>query len=342
MTRYYYGASHEQFPPDDALGATPSPPNAPGFDGLARLRPPPAAWWDPGESGGHALGVARRRRAGHPAPAARHGLSPRPGARYHPALDRAGRGRRFERLYPAAAVPRHRLRRGARRGPGRRRSHRDATTGSTRHRRGASDIIDRLWKGETITAGRAASSRCATARSTRSPTGARRVCVSPPSGRRRPRRPVAGATGSGRSPIPESTPELLDAYRDGRRAAGREGGGETVCRRCSPGRRVNDERAQSRRQQATGRAPRAGPLHRRLARAAEDVRARRAGDVRRGVRGQRRRGFRPGGDPGAAARARAARRRPCWCSRTTRPATSSAPSRCSAATVLPALRGARV
>jgi coenzyme F420-dependent glucose-6-phosphate dehydrogenase len=52
-----------------------------------------------------------------------------------------------------------------------------------------------------------------TASCIRSPTGGRRS-GSPRSGRRPPRSPVVAATGCGRSPDPETTPELIDAWRE--------------------------------------------------------------------------------------------------------------------------------
>jgi alkanesulfonate monooxygenase SsuD/methylene tetrahydromethanopterin reductase-like flavin-dependent oxidoreductase (luciferase family) len=49
MTRFFYGASHEQFSPDDLLDQAVAAERA-GFDGLSasdHLQP----WWEPGESG---------------------------------------------------------------------------------------------------------------------------------------------------------------------------------------------------------------------------------------------------------------------------------------------------
>lgn len=81
MARFFYGASHEQFPPDALLAHAVAAEQA-GFDGIAcsdHLQP----WWEPGESG-HAwawLGAV-----GH---ATRLPLGPAvtaPGPRYHPVL----------------------------------------------------------------------------------------------------------------------------------------------------------------------------------------------------------------------------------------------------------------
>ena len=41
MTRYFFGASHEEFPPDELLRHAVAAERA-GFDGISGLRPPPA------------------------------------------------------------------------------------------------------------------------------------------------------------------------------------------------------------------------------------------------------------------------------------------------------------
>src|SRR5215207_8522812 len=80
--RYFYGAAHEQFPPDDLLRQAVEAEQA-GFDGVGasdHLQP----WWEPGEAG-HAwvwlgaVGVATGRLALGTA------VTP-PGPRYHPVL----------------------------------------------------------------------------------------------------------------------------------------------------------------------------------------------------------------------------------------------------------------
>src|SRR5215207_1406731 len=80
--RYFYGAAHEQFPPDDLLRQAVEAEQA-GFDGVGasdHLQP----WWEPGEAG-HAwvwlgaVGVATERLALGTA------VTP-PGPRYHPVL----------------------------------------------------------------------------------------------------------------------------------------------------------------------------------------------------------------------------------------------------------------
>src|SRR3954466_3977991 len=93
--RYFYGAAHEQFPPDDLLRQATEAAEA-GFDGIGcsdHLQP----WWEPGESGqawvwlgavgqatqGVAIGTA---------------VTP-PGPRYHPVLI-AQAWATLERMFP--------------------------------------------------------------------------------------------------------------------------------------------------------------------------------------------------------------------------------------------------
>ena len=96
MTRYFYGASHEEFPPEALLRHADRrrarrlrrhrllrPPTA--LVGAGRVRP--------------RLGVAGRRRTGHRQGPVRHRRHPAPGARYHPALI-AQAWMTFERMYP--------------------------------------------------------------------------------------------------------------------------------------------------------------------------------------------------------------------------------------------------
>src|SRR5215217_5932010 len=95
MTRYFYGASHEEFPPEALLRHAVAAERA-GFDGIAcsdHLQP----WWEPGESG-HAwvwLGAAAQATEKLPIGTA---VTP-PGARYHPALI-AQAWMTLERMYP--------------------------------------------------------------------------------------------------------------------------------------------------------------------------------------------------------------------------------------------------
>jgi coenzyme F420-dependent glucose-6-phosphate dehydrogenase len=93
--RYFYGAAHEQFPPEDLLKQAVEAERA-GFDGVAcsdHLQP----WWEPGESG-HAwvwLGAAGQATDGLALGTA---VTP-PGPRYHPVLI-AQAWATLERLFP--------------------------------------------------------------------------------------------------------------------------------------------------------------------------------------------------------------------------------------------------
>jgi coenzyme F420-dependent glucose-6-phosphate dehydrogenase len=93
--RYFYGAAHEQFPPEDLLRQAAEAERA-GFDGVAcsdHLQP----WWEPGESG-HAwvwLGAAGQATDGLALGTA---VTP-PGPRYHPVLI-AQAWATLERLFP--------------------------------------------------------------------------------------------------------------------------------------------------------------------------------------------------------------------------------------------------
>ena len=54
-TRYFFGASHEHFPPEELLRQAVAAERA-GFDGISasdHLQP----WWEPGESGHDPLGA---------------------------------------------------------------------------------------------------------------------------------------------------------------------------------------------------------------------------------------------------------------------------------------------
>jgi coenzyme F420-dependent glucose-6-phosphate dehydrogenase len=93
--RYFYGAAHEQFPPEDLLRQAVEAERA-GFDAVAcsdHLQP----WWEPGESG-HAwvwLGAAGQATDGLALGTA---VTP-PGPRYHPVLI-AQAWATLERLFP--------------------------------------------------------------------------------------------------------------------------------------------------------------------------------------------------------------------------------------------------
>src|SRR3954471_1062643 len=95
MTRYFYGASHEEFPPEALLRHVVAAERA-GFDGIGasdHLQP----WWEPGESG-HAwmwLGAAAQATERVPVgPAVTVALE-----RYHPALVAQGFAT-LEAMYP--------------------------------------------------------------------------------------------------------------------------------------------------------------------------------------------------------------------------------------------------
>src|SRR4051812_1973959 len=94
-TRYFFGASHEHFPPEALLQQAVAAERA-GFDGISasdHLQP----WWEPGESGhtwpwlGAAGALTERVQLGP-------GITP-PGKRYHPALI-AQAWMTLERMFP--------------------------------------------------------------------------------------------------------------------------------------------------------------------------------------------------------------------------------------------------
>src|ERR671924_2047930 len=95
MIRYFFGASHEEYSPDDLLRHAVAAERA-GFDGIAcsdHLQP----WWDGGESG-HAwvwLGAAGQATERVPLGT---GVTP-PGPRYHPVLI-AQAWATLERMFP--------------------------------------------------------------------------------------------------------------------------------------------------------------------------------------------------------------------------------------------------
>src|SRR3954463_16500879 len=108
MTRYYFGASHEQFSPDDLLDQAVAAEKA-GFDGISasdHLQP----WWEPGEAGHTWVWLpAARGGAAPPGGAAGQATSlpigtgvTSTGARYHPALI-AQAWATLERMFPGRA-----------------------------------------------------------------------------------------------------------------------------------------------------------------------------------------------------------------------------------------------
>jgi coenzyme F420-dependent glucose-6-phosphate dehydrogenase len=204
MTRYFYGASHEEFPPEALLRHAVAAERA-GFDGIGcsdHLQP----WWEPGESG-HAwvwLGAAAQATAKVPFGTA---VTP-PGARYHPALI-AQAWMTFERMYPGRPFL----------GIGSGEALNEVPVGddwpSTEDQIArmdeALDIIDRLWKGETITQDgyfRLKDCKLHTLADRRPPIW---VSAFGPKAAE-----VAGRRGDGlwTLPDPESTPDVIDAWRE--------------------------------------------------------------------------------------------------------------------------------
>jgi len=209
MTRYFYGASHEEFPPEALLRHVVSA-EAAGFDGIGcsdHIQP----WWEPGESG-HAwawLGAAAQATEKVPFGTA----VTAPGARYHPALI-AQAWMTFERMFPGRPYL----------GIGSGEALNEVPVGdewpSTADQIArldeALDIIDRLWKGETITQDghfRLRDTKLHTLADRRPPIW---VSAFGPQAAE-----VAGRRGDGlwTLPDPESTPEVIEAYRN----AGGEG-----------------------------------------------------------------------------------------------------------------------
>ena len=205
MTRYFLGVSQEEFPPEALIEQAVAAEQA-GFDGLSssdHLQP----WWEPGESG-HTwpwLGAAGAATAKLPLGT---GVTPT-GARYHPALI-AQAWVTLERLFPGRPFL----------GIGSGEALNEVPIGDDWPSVGdqiarmdeALSIIDRLWKGETLTE----EGRFYTCQDLKLHTLSERrppIWISafgPQAGE------VAAKWGDGiwTLPDPESTPELLDAWRD--------------------------------------------------------------------------------------------------------------------------------
>jgi coenzyme F420-dependent glucose-6-phosphate dehydrogenase len=204
MTRYFYGASHEEFPPEALLRHAVAAERA-GFDGIGcsdHLQP----WWEPGESG-HAwawLGAAAQATEKVPFGTA---VTP-PGPRFHPALI-AQAWMTFERMYPGRPYL----------GLGSGEALNEVPVGDDwpspddqiARMDEALDIIDRLWKGETITQDgyfRLQDCKLHTLADRRPPIW---VSAFGPKAAE-----VAGRRGDGlwTLPDPESTPDVIDAWRE--------------------------------------------------------------------------------------------------------------------------------
>jgi coenzyme F420-dependent glucose-6-phosphate dehydrogenase len=219
MTRYFFGASHEEFSPDDLLRQAVAAERA-GFDGISasdHLQP----WWEPGESG-HAwvwLGAAGQATERIPLGTGVTSTA----ARYHPALI-AQAWMTLERLFPGRPFL----------GIGSGEALNEVPVGDDwpspadqiARLDEALGYIRRLWDGETITEQgrfyRLQDCKLHTLAERRPPIW---VSAFGPQAAE-----VAGRHGDGlwTLPDPESTPEVIEAYREARRTAGREGDGEIV------------------------------------------------------------------------------------------------------------------
>jgi coenzyme F420-dependent glucose-6-phosphate dehydrogenase len=219
MTRYFFGASHEEYPPEVLLRHTVKAEQV-GFDGISasdHLQP----WWEPGESGHTWAWLGAAAQATERLPFGT-GVTP-PGARYHPVMI-AQAWMTWERMFPGRPFL----------GIGSGEALNEVPVGDDWPSTGdqiarmdeALDIIDRLWKGETITQEgrffRLRDAKLHTLADRRPP-----IWVSAFGAQAAE---VAGRWGDGlwTLPDPESTPEVIDAYRQARRKAGRDGDGEIV------------------------------------------------------------------------------------------------------------------
>jgi coenzyme F420-dependent glucose-6-phosphate dehydrogenase len=218
-TRYFFGASQEEFPPEALLDQAVTAARA-GFDGISssdHLQP----WFEPGESG-HAwmwLGAAGERVPDLPLAT---GVTA-PGARYHPALIAQG-WMTLERMFPGRPIL----------GIGSGEALNEVPVGDEwppvadqiARLDEALGFIRRLWNGEKITE----QGRFFTLRDCKIHTLAERkppiwVSAFGPDAAE-----VAGRHGDGMwtVPDPNSTPAVIEAFREARRKAGRDGEGEIV------------------------------------------------------------------------------------------------------------------
>jgi coenzyme F420-dependent glucose-6-phosphate dehydrogenase len=205
MTRYFIGLAHEQFPPEELLRQAVAAQQA-GFDGIStsdHLQP----WWEPGEAG-HAwpwLGACGATVTELPLGT---GVTPT-GARYHPALI-AQAWMTLERMFPGRPFL----------GIGSGEALNEVPVGddwpSVRDQiarmEEALGFIRRLWDGETITEEgrfyRLKDCKLHTLADRKPPIW---ISAFGPEAAT-----VAGKHGDGvwTLPDPESTPEVLDAYRE--------------------------------------------------------------------------------------------------------------------------------
>ena len=217
--RYFFGASHEEFPPEALLRHAVLAEQA-GFDGISasdHLQP----WWEPGDAGHAWVWLAAAAQATERIPFGT-GVTP-PGARFHPALI-AQAWMTYERMFPGRPYL----------GIGSGEALNEVPVGDDwpspadqiARMDEALDIIDRLWKGETITQEgrffRLRDCKLHTLADRRPPIW---VSAFGPQAAK-----VAGRWGDAlwTLPDPESTPKVIETYRDARRRAGHEGDGEVV------------------------------------------------------------------------------------------------------------------
>src|SRR4051812_10916662 len=215
MTRYFIGTPQEQFPPDELLRHAVAAEEA-GFDGISssdHLQP----WWEPGESGHTWPWLGAAGQATKTIPLGTGVTST--GARYHPALI-AQAWMTLERLFPGRMFL----------GLGSGEALNEVPVGDEWPSVGdqiarmeeALSIIDRLWKGEKLSA----PGRFYKTQDTKLHTLAERrppiwVSAFGPKAAA-----VAGRRGDGvwTLPDPESTPEVIEAFRSARG----DDGGEIV------------------------------------------------------------------------------------------------------------------
>jgi coenzyme F420-dependent glucose-6-phosphate dehydrogenase len=215
MTRYYIGTSQEEFPPEELLRQAIEAEKA-GFDGISssdHLQP----WWEPGESGHTWPWLGAAGQATKTIPLGTGVTST--GARYHPALI-AQAWMTLERLFPGRMFL----------GIGSGEALNEVPVGDEWPSVGdqiarmdeALSIIDRLWKGETLSE----QGRFYKTQDTKLHTLAARrppiwVSAFGPKAAE-----VAGRRGDGlwTLPDPDSTPEVIEAFRSARG----DDGGEIV------------------------------------------------------------------------------------------------------------------
>src|SRR5215213_5000328 len=204
-TRYFFGASHEEFPPEALLQQAVAAERA-GFDGISasdHLQP----WWEPGEAGHTWVWLGAAAQATKELPVGTGVTST--GARYHPGMI-AQAWATLERMYPGRAYL----------GIGSGEALNEVPVGdewpSPKDQIARMDqalsIIDRLWKGETITEDgpyyRSEDLKLHSLPGRRPPIW---VSAFGPQAAE-----VAGRRGDGlwTLPDPESTPEVIEAYRN--------------------------------------------------------------------------------------------------------------------------------